>query len=150
MEQQEALKRGEQINMETLIRDPDPYEDPEYHLVETEDEGQCLDEFLLSLKDFQSLGLAKFSKWKKTVRERMSNVTNASAVLKSYESQFEALSMFWVRTRENAASMVDSGDLAENPRLLEFTCKAYRRIMESGQVPLTEMSNLIDKNIELD
>ena len=67
IEQQEAIKRGEQIPAEIIIKDPEPYEEPEYHLIECETEGQCLDEFLLSLKEFQSIGIAKFAKWKKTV-----------------------------------------------------------------------------------
>ncbi len=45
--------------------------------------------------------------------------------------------------------MVDSGDMAESPKLLEFTVKAFRRVMEQGKHTYEELKEIIEK-VELD
>ena len=79
----------------------------------------------------------------------MAGVTSAGTVLKSYEEQIDSMLLFWTRVKENPSTMVDSGDMAENPRLIEFTCKAFWRLMEAGTQSFTDLNVIIDK-IELD
>lgn len=49
---------------EELIKDPEPYEERLVKLDEFEDEGHALEEFLLSLMDYQDVVKAKAEKWK--------------------------------------------------------------------------------------
>ena len=49
------------------MREPEAYEERLYKLDEFEDEGHALEEFLLSLTDFQDIVKAKTEKWKEAV-----------------------------------------------------------------------------------
>ena len=66
-EQQKRVELGEEIPAEEMIKDPEPYEERLYKLDEFEDEGHALEEFLLSLMDFQDIVKAKAEKWKDAI-----------------------------------------------------------------------------------
>lgn len=66
-EQQKRIELGEEIPEDELIKDPEPYEERLEKLDEFEDEGHALEEFLLSLMDFQDVVKAKTEKWKQSI-----------------------------------------------------------------------------------
>lgn len=55
---------GEIIAEQDLIRDPEPYEEKTVKVEEFENEGSSIEEFLLSLIDYQDLVKAKTERWR--------------------------------------------------------------------------------------
>ena len=55
---------GEFIAEQDLIRDPEPYEERTVKVEEFENEGRSIEEFLLSLIDYQDLVKAKTERWR--------------------------------------------------------------------------------------
>jgi hypothetical protein len=63
-EQEQRIAQGEEIPEDQLIVEPEPYEERVDQAMELEKDGMALEEFLLSLIDFQDLSRAKAERWK--------------------------------------------------------------------------------------
>ena len=66
-EQEKRIELGETVPEEELIKEPEPYEERLYKLDEFEEEGKALEEFLLSLMEYQDVVKAKAEKWKEAI-----------------------------------------------------------------------------------
>lgn len=66
---------------EELVKDPEPFEERLYKLDEFEDEGHALEEFLLSLMDYQDVVKAKAEKWKQSLAGFGEQVSNGEEVV---------------------------------------------------------------------
>lgn len=140
-EQRKRMELGEDIPEAELIKEPEAYEERLYKLDEFEDEGHALEEFLLSLNDYQDLAKAKAEKWKDAVtllQEQISEGEEAGAQLK------EAISArveFWEQLKlSKPAAQLTALIQARaagtgNPRFMEFCCKCARRALETGDYP---------------
>ena len=137
-EQQKRIELGEEIPAEELVKDPEPYEERLYKLDEFEDEGHAVEEFLLSLNEFQDVVKAKAEKWKESIASLQSQISGGEEATAGLRDAVSAKVDFWeqVKLVKPAAQLTaliqahDSG--AENPRYLEFCCKCIRRAMETG------------------
>ena len=68
-EQQKRIEQGAEIPEEELIKEPEAYEEQLAKLDEFEDEGKALEEFMISLIDFQDIIKVKTEKWKEAVSQ---------------------------------------------------------------------------------
>ena len=63
------MEQGAEIPEEELIKEPEAYEEQLAKLDEFEDEGKALEEFMISLIDFQDIIKVKTEKWKEAVSQ---------------------------------------------------------------------------------
>jgi len=103
-EQQKRIELGEAIPEEDLIREPEAYEERLYKLDEFEDEGHALEEFLLSLMDFQDVVKAKTEKWKESVDSLQETVSNGEEVVGQLKEAISAKTEFWEQVKLNKPS----------------------------------------------
>ena len=94
-EQQKRIDLGEAIPDEELVKDPEPYEERLYKLDEFEDEGHALEEFLLSLMDYQDVVKAKAEKWKQSLNAFTEQVSNGEEVVNNIRDAISAKVEFW-------------------------------------------------------
>jgi len=103
-EQQKRIDLGEAIPDEELVRDPEPFEERLYKLDEFEDEGHALEEFLLSLMDYQDVVKAKAEKWKQSLAGFTEQVSSGEEVVTGLKDGIAAKVEFWEQVKLNKPS----------------------------------------------
>ena len=137
-EQEKRIELGETVPEEELIKEPEPYEERLYKLDEFEEEGKALEEFLLSLMEYQDVVKAKAEKWKEAIQAMQDIISGGEDVVAQKKEDVMAKVEFWEQVKTNKPSaqltaLVQAHDAGtQNPRYLEFCCKCIRRAMESG------------------
>lgn len=137
-EQEKRIELGETIPEEELIKEPEPYEERLYKLDEFEEEGKALEEFLLSLMEYQDVVKAKAEKWKEAIQAMQDIISGGEDVVAQKKEDVMAKVEFWEQVKTNKPSaqltaLVQAHDAGtQNQRYLEFCCKCIRRAMESG------------------
>jgi hypothetical protein len=137
-EQEKRIELGETVPEEELIKEPEPYEERLYKLDEFEEEGKALEEFLLSLMEYQDVVKAKAEKWKEAIQAMQDITSGGEDVVAQKKEDVMAKVEFWEQVKTNkpsaqlAALVQAHGAGTQNPRYLEFCCKCIRRAMESG------------------
>jgi hypothetical protein len=137
-EQQKRAELGAEIPESELIREPEAYEERLFKLDEFEDEGHALEEFMLSLMDFQDVVKAKTEKWKESVSQLQEQISDGEEVVAKLKETIAAKVEFWEQVRLTKPSAQLSALIqaraggSANPRFLEFCCKCARRALETG------------------
>ena len=156
-EQEKRIELGEEIPEEELIKEPEPYEERLYKLDEFEEEGQALEEFLLSLMEYQDVVKAKAEKWKEAIQAMQDVISGGEDVVAQKKEQLMAKVEFWEQVKTNKPSaqltaLVQAHETGvENPRYLEFCCKCIRRAMETGDYgSFEELGQQIREGVRVD
>ncbi len=103
---------------------------------EFELEGQGLEEFLLSLIDYQDLVKAKTERWKLQINKFQKQIPNEA--VDKLKEELTSVVEFWEGIKVNnpaqqLQAILGAFDPANpNPKYLEFCCKSIRRSMELG------------------
>ena len=82
-----------------MIKDPEAYEERLYKLDEFEDEGHALEEFLLSLIDYQDVVKAKMEKWKSQVGQLQDAVSGGEETIEKLKEGMVAKLDFWEQVK---------------------------------------------------
>lgn len=146
-EQKELLEKGEEVPEEEIIKDPEPYEVTETYCIEIEKESKAYEEFLLMFHD--EFTTERVEKWKAKLHKLMPVLTNGEEVVNTINSEMDSTVEFWKMLKEDPESQINNEALKENPRFLEFTCKALQRVMEIGEKTDEEMNEIVSR-VELD
>ena len=141
-EQQEAIERGEEVPEEELIKDPEPYNVDETYCSEFEREGGEYENFLLMFKPEYTEQRA--NKWKAKLNKLIPKLTNGEQVVEEMTKEIDQNVSFWKSVNEDAEGQVNNDALKEHPKFLEFTCKAFQRVMELSTKTEDELDELIE------
>lgn len=98
-EQRQKIAAGELIAESELIQDPEPYEEKTTLVKEFELEGQGLEEFLLSLIDYQDLVKAKTERWKLHINKFQKMIPNES--VEKLKEELISVVEFWEGIKVN-------------------------------------------------
>ena len=140
--QQEALERGEEVPEEELIKDPEPYDVEETYCDELEREGKEYENFLLMFKP--EFAEQRANKWKAKLNKLIPKLTNGEEVVEGLTTEIDQNVNFWKSVNDNPEGQVNNDAFKENPKFLEFTCKAFQRVMELSSKTEDELDELIE------
>ena len=149
------MAAGEAIPDSELIREPEPYEDRIVKVDEFENEGASLEEFLLSLIDYQDIVKAKTERWRLQINRFQKVATNGNEAVEKLKEELTSVVDFWEGIKlNNPASQLQSILTAfdpanPNPKYLEFCCKCIRRSMELGLQSFAELEDLLANKIKI-
>ncbi len=87
-----------------MIKDPEPYEERLIKLDEFEEEGSALEEFLLSLVDYQDIVKAKNEKWKDQIDKMIEDVSGGEETITALKETTQAKLEFWEQVKLNKPS----------------------------------------------
>ena len=146
-EQKELLEKGEEVPEEELIKDPQPYDVTETYCIEIEKESKAYEEFLLMFHD--EFTAERVDKWKAKLAKLVPVLTNGEETVQKITDEMDSTVEFWKNLKEDPETQINNQALKENPRFLEFTCKALQRVIEIGEKTDEEIHEII-ANIELD
>ena len=152
-EQRSKIAQGELISESDLIKDPEPYEEKTTLVKEFELEGQGLEEFLLSLIDYQDLVKAKTERWKLQINRFQKQIGNES--VDKIKEELTSVVEFWEGIKVNnpaqqLQAILGAFDPANpNPKYLEFCCKSIRRSMELGLQTFAELEEILSSKVKL-
>ena len=144
-EQQKRREQGADIPAEELIREPEAYEERLYKLDEFETEGHALEEFMLSLVEYQDIVKVKAERWKEQIGSFQDQISNGEEVIAQLRDKVAGNVEFWEQVKLNKpgaqlTALIQAKTAgAENPRFLEFCCKCARRAIE-----MNDFANLAD------
>ena len=89
------MAAGEAIPDSELIREPEPYEDRIVKVDEFENEGASLEEFLLSLIDYQDIVKAKTERWRLQINRFQKVATNGNEAVEKLKEELTSVVDFW-------------------------------------------------------
>lgn len=141
-EQREAIKNGAEIAENDIIRDPQPYDVDETMCSEFEKEGRAYEEFLMMFRvDYAE---KRATKWKAKLIKLIPKITNGDEVVEKLNKEIDDSITFWKGVKENPEAQVNNQAFKDHPKFLEFTCKAFQRVMELGNKKEEDLDSMIE------
>lgn len=88
---------------------------------------------------------ARTNKWKARLRKLAPDLTDGDEVVDKLTRDLDVNLSFWRAIRDNPESQINNEQLKDNPRFLEFTCRALQRVIEIGQKSNEELRDAVAK-----
>ncbi len=92
---------GEKIPESELIKEPENYEEKVIKVDEFETEGASLEEFLLSLIDYQDIVKAKTERWRLQINRFQKQVSNGNDTVEKLKEGITQVVEFWEGIKVN-------------------------------------------------
>ncbi len=152
-EQDKTIAEGGSVPEEERIKQPEAQEETVVSLYEAEKEGESLDEFFLTLGEYNERAALNASKWKSLLTEYVQIATDGENAVNAITGKIDALVQFWQSVAADPAAALDelvNAGKEDNPRYLEFGCKCVRRMLENeGWTEENDLAAKID-SLEVD
>jgi len=149
-----------QRNPESTENPPVEWHEPEpvlkyrYKIVELENEGSSLDEWLLTLKNYSEIAETKSQIWKNRLSKllpyaRPAYTEQVSNMIDNIQSDIDNYVEFWKNIRSDPKTAFQKVQAAskDGERYLEFVCKAVRRLMEQGEITISQAGDMLKEAV---
>jgi hypothetical protein len=83
-------------------------------------------------------------KWKCKIHKLIPMLTNGEQVFEAQSKSLDDVVVFYRNLKDNPESQMNNDALRENPKFLEFTCKALQRVMEIGKKTDDELDDIME------
>ena len=152
-EQDKTIAEGGSVPEEELVKVPEAREETVVEVYEGEKEGEAVEEFFMTLGEYNERIAQNANKWKTLLGEYVQVATDGENVVNALTGKIDAVVQFWQNMASDPGAALDeivNTGKQDNPRYLEFACKCIRRMLESDG--WTEENDLVARldSVEID